>query len=51
MRITFALAVALALLACGRSETNAPPASTPPVSSPHRPPPEPARVSAIDLGN
>jgi len=52
MRITFALAVALALLACDRSETSAPPASTPPVSAPApAAAPEPARVSAIDLGN
>lgn len=48
MRIALALAVTLALLACGRSETGA----TPPVSAP--PPsaaPELARVSAIDLGS
>jgi hypothetical protein len=46
MRIALSLAVAILLLACGRSETSAPPASTPPVSAP-----APARVSAIDIGN
>jgi hypothetical protein len=53
MRIAFALAAALSLLACGRSETDAPPpASTPPVSAPapEAQAPAPARVSAIDLG-
>ena len=46
MRIALSLAVAIVLLACGRSETSAPEASTPPVSAP-----APARVSAIDLGS
>jgi hypothetical protein len=52
MRIAFALVAALALLACGRSETNAPPAGTPPVSAPApSAAAQPARVSGIDLGS
>ena len=47
MRIILAFAVALALFACGQSETNPPPVSAPaPAAAP-----ESARVSAIDLGN
>jgi hypothetical protein len=48
MRIAFALAVTLAVLACGRSETSAPPPVSAPAPSAA---PETARVSAIDLGN
>jgi hypothetical protein len=51
MRIALALVAALALLACGRSETSAPPAATPPVSAPApSAAAQPARVSGIDLG-
>jgi hypothetical protein len=47
MRIAFFLAVVLVLFACGRSETSTPPVSAPaPAAAP-----EPARVSAIDLGS
>jgi hypothetical protein len=48
MRIAFALAVALALLACGRSESNAPPPVSAPAPSAAS---ETARVSAIELGS
>ena len=48
MRIAFALAVTLAVFACGRSETSAPPPVSAPAPSAA---PETARVSAIDLGN
>jgi hypothetical protein len=46
MRIALACALGLALVACGRSETTPPAASTPPVSTN-----APARVSAVVLGN
>jgi hypothetical protein len=47
MRLAFFLAVVLVLFACGRSETSTPPVSAPaPAAAP-----EPARVSAIDLGS
>ncbi len=46
MRIALALAVGLALFACGRSETTTSTPSTPPVSAN-----APARVSAVQLGN
>jgi hypothetical protein len=47
MRLAFFLAVVLFLFACGRSETSTPPVSAPaPAAAP-----EPARVSAIDLGS
>jgi hypothetical protein len=46
MRIALACVLGLALVACGRSETTAPPASAPPVSAN-----APARVSAVELGN
>jgi hypothetical protein len=46
MRIALALAVGLALVACGRSETTPSAPSTPPVSAN-----APARVSAVELGN
>jgi len=52
VRIALVLAIAIALVACGRSETKTPTASTPPVSAPTPPAaPEAARVSAIDLGS
>jgi hypothetical protein len=49
VRIATALALGLALLACGRSETQTAPTSPPAVSAPG-PGAELARISAIDLG-
>lgn len=47
MRLALGFAIALVLFACGRSETSTPPVSAPaPAAAP-----EPARVSAIDLGS
>ena len=50
MRIASALALVLALVACGRSETQTAPTSPPPVSAAPPAAREAARVSAIDLG-